>query len=83
MTRAEACAVLVEREGTPEEHLDECRTDDLIAAALAPAGQPCVDCGKIIVWLEEDGGGWWHHVEPSTCFLAQGDTWDDATDGRR
>ena len=67
MNRAEAEQILAAREGTPPEHLDHCRTTDLIAAATAPAGQPCGDCGRLVVWHDETG---WTHVEPSTCFLA-------------
>lgn len=67
MTRAEATAVLTAREGTPPEHIDACDTVDLVAAAQAPAGQPCADCGALVVW--SDGAGW-QHVDPSKCFLA-------------
>jgi hypothetical protein len=70
MTRADAERILAAREGTPPELLDHCRTEDLIAAALAPAGQPCADCGALVIWTDADG---WQHAAPSTCFLARHD----------
>ena len=69
MTRDQAERILTEREGTPPEHLDECTTADLIAAAQAGDGQPCGDCGALVVHNDETG---WRHVEPSSCFLAGG-----------
>jgi hypothetical protein len=60
-----ACEILEEREGTPSEHLDCCRDEDIIAAAQAPEGQPCADCGKLVVYRD----GEWFHVARSTCFL--------------
>lgn len=70
MTREQACAVLAEREGTPPEHLDACSTESLIAAARADTGQPCADCGKLVVYRDDD----WHHVDtPTSCFLARQD----------
>lgn len=69
-TREDAERILAEREGTPPEHLEACDTTALIVAANAGMGQPCSDCGAIVV---ADGDGGWRHVQPSTCFLAQGD----------
>lgn len=70
LDRADACAVLRAREGTPPEHLDHARTEDLVAAATAPAGQPCGDCGKLVTYSDARG---WQHVDPdSACFLAGG-----------
>jgi hypothetical protein len=71
ITRQRAIAILSEREGTPPEHTDHCRTEDLIAAAQAPEGQPCPDCGCLSVWVENDQFAGWKHTDPdSRCFLA-------------
>lgn len=77
MTRAQAEALLAAREGAPPELLEHARDEDLLAAALAPAGQPCADCGKLVVWTEgtedEHGADWRHADTPSACFLARND----------
>jgi hypothetical protein len=69
MTRERAQAILARREGTPPEHLEHCRDDDLIRAANAPAGQPCADCGGLVIYGDDNG---WTHVDPeASCFLAR------------
>jgi hypothetical protein len=70
--REMACETLAEREGTPDEHLEHCSTPALVEAALAPEGQPCGDCGAVVVWTDDRE---WRHAEPSGCFLAQGEEW--------
>jgi hypothetical protein len=68
MTRNQALTILAVREGDWTELPDHFATEDLIAAAKAPAGQPCSDCGKIVTWSDDNG---WTHVDlPSPCFLA-------------
>jgi len=63
----EHCAeILSKREGTPPEQIEHARTEDLVAAALAEEGQPCGDCGKLVLWREDWG---WFHKAPSSCFL--------------
>lgn len=75
MTREEAIARLAEREGIAESDRAEwsmCWTLPAVLAALdAPEGQPCNDCGRVVVWREDRG--WWIH-EPANpgCFLAAG-----------
>lgn len=75
MTRDEAMAVLEAREGMPPEQVEHFDDDaPIIAAAQAPAGQPCADCRKLVVWTEDEHGGAWDHVEtPTGCFLARSD----------
>jgi hypothetical protein len=42
--------------------------NDLLDAAQAPEGQPCADCGALVIYTDENG---WRHVNPDThCFLA-------------
>jgi hypothetical protein len=74
MLREHAGEILASREGTPPENIEHALLDDVVAAALAPAGQPCADCGKLVEWRESGGAGDWYHVEtPTGCFLARSD----------
>jgi hypothetical protein len=71
MLREQAGEILAKREGTPPEAIEHARTEDLVAAAFAEEGQPCGDCGKLVVWT--DAGGWRHVETPTGCFLARSD----------
>ena len=72
MNRPEAIGVMRDREGMPREEAEAASTQDLIAAAEAPEGQPCADCGHLVVW-DDDLGDWRHAVRPTGCFLARAD----------
>lgn len=72
LTRAEAIAILREREGMDPDQVINHADDVVIAAALQPTGMPCSDCGALVV--HDDARGWLHVHHPTTCFLAQGET---------
>jgi hypothetical protein len=71
LTRAEAIAILQEREGMDPDQVISHADDVVIAAALQPSGMPCSDCGALVV--HDDDRGWIHVHHPTTCFLAQGE----------
>lgn len=65
-TREEALVALMAREGAPLEAIEDASTESLLEALKAPEGQPCNDCGRVVVWRDDD----WHHVHtPTGCFL--------------
>jgi hypothetical protein len=71
-TREQAIDALIAREGAPREHFDSCITEAIFAAAAAPEGQPCADCGDLITW-DETVQDWRHTHTPTGCFLARED----------
>jgi hypothetical protein len=68
--RRQAERVLEVREGWSAPENEHVSDDAVIAAALAPEGQPCVDCGALVLYSDETG---WRHAEtpPAGCWLGR------------
>lgn len=72
--RERALARLVEREGIDARDAPEMseswQMSAILKALAAPEGQPCNDCGEVVIWRDDD---WRHAVTPTSCFLARSD----------